>query len=46
MVVGYFELDALQDKLSFDKGCTLKQNHQILGQFVILHVWYNKIWII
>lgn len=46
MAVGYFELDALQDKLSFDKGCTLKQYHQILGHFVILQVWYNKILII
>lgn len=46
MAVGYFEVDASQDKLSLDKDCRPKQKFQILGQLSILQVYYNRVWII
>lgn len=45
MAAVYFEVDALQDNL-LDKGCASKQKFPILGQLVILQVWWNEVWII
>ena len=44
MAKGYFEADALQEKLNLGKGCEKKKKS--LGYLVIIWGWYNEVRII